>query len=377
MARALIDAGHEVAFGSSETYGETIRRHGFDAFAVGLDYTQGSAMGSRDVDDPGAPVEQLMFVDGPPAVLDSYLDRFASEKPDLMVFDPIEMGGMVAAEAAGIPFGAVMNAIRTGELPGRMPFDIEERQQMIAERWVGPERALRTQAGLDPDTRRLLSESIYDRTLVLTMAPPSLEAWPRHWKSHTAHPLRPEVHVSDDEGGWLADLPTNRKIVSVSLGTLFGSPDLYRQAVTAALATGHHVVAATSFDIGIEDPSLTALEWVSMDKLMEVTDVFVHHGGWGSTVAAISTGTPSVIIPLGAEQPVQAARISSVGAGLTVDRDHIETVTASAIERALGEEVYRLNAERLAAEINDMPPAPEVVPLLERLAEDGPPIVNR
>jgi UDP:flavonoid glycosyltransferase YjiC (YdhE family) len=33
---------------------------------------------------------------------------------------------------------------------------------------------------------------------------------------------------------------------------------------------------------------------------MDRSDVLVHHGGWGSTIAALATGTPAVVIPLGA-----------------------------------------------------------------------------
>lgn len=375
LARALGEAGHDVAFGTSASYGETIRRHGFEAFEVGLDYTQGSAMGEGD--DPGAPVEQLMFVDGPPAILDSYLSLFEHERPDVMVFDPIEMGGMVAAEAAEIPYAAAMNALRTGVLPGRLPFDIDERFQFIQAHITGPERALREKAGLAPDTDRLLVESMYDRTLILNMAPPSLDAWPLDWKSHTAHPLRPEVHMSDDDGAWLESIPTDRRVISVSLGTLFGTPELYRTAVEAALATGHYVVAATSFDFGIDHPSLKILDWVSMDRLMEVTDLFVHHGGWGSTVAAMASGTPSVLIPLGAEQPIQAVRLAATGAGTWIPGDKIADDLQPAIEAVLDNDVYRLNAQRLQKEIAEMPPAAEVVPLLERLASDGAPILNR
>ena len=60
LARALRDAGHVVMFGTSASYGATVREHGFEAFAVGLDYTQSSiASGGGDIGE----LVQAMFVD--------------------------------------------------------------------------------------------------------------------------------------------------------------------------------------------------------------------------------------------------------------------------------------------------------------------------
>ena len=92
-------------------------------------------------------------------------------------------------------------------------------------------------------------------------------------------------------------------MVAVSLGTLFGTAELYDEVCRSVLATGATVVAATRFDLSVESSRLHTTGWVSMDKLMRRSDVLVHHGGWGSTVAALSTGTPAVVIPLGADLP--------------------------------------------------------------------------
>jgi UDP:flavonoid glycosyltransferase YjiC (YdhE family) len=48
----------------------------------------------------------------------------------------------------------------------------------------------------------------------------------------------------------------------------------------------------------------------------------------------------------------------------------------TAIRTVLEDPVYRLNAERLRREIESMPTAAEVVPIIERLAMDGPPVLR-
>jgi UDP:flavonoid glycosyltransferase YjiC (YdhE family) len=371
LARALRAAGHVVTFGTSVSYGTTVREHGFEAFAVGLDYTQsGIVSGSGDIDD----LVQAMFVDGPPELVRSYADRFSKAPPDVMLTDPSDIGSPIAAEVAGVPWGVVLNAVIGGDHAGGVPFDLEEREAVLTQ--SNAINKLRAHIGLEP-LDLLESERPYDRTLRLTMAPKSLAGWPLKWRSHTAHELRPEIHTSDSDDAWLADIPSGAPVVAVSLGTLFGTSELYRRTVEVVLGTGATVIAGTSFDLGIEHDHLITTSWVSMDRLMDRSDVLVHHGGWGSTIAALATGTPAVVIPLGADQFVNAARLDSIGAAISVDIEEIEDIVPRSIRAVIDDPTYRLNAARLAREIENMPPADDVVPIIERLGEEGPPQLNR
>ena len=371
LARALRAAGHVVMFGTSASYGVTVREHGFEAFAVGLDYTQSGIVSGRG--DIGELV-QAMFVDGPSELVHSYADRFSKGRPDVLLTDPSELGSPIAAEVAGVPWGVVLNGVIGREHVGDLPFDLEERQEVLEQ--SNATSKLRAQVGLEP-LDLLESERPYDRTLRLTMVPRSLAGWPLKWRSHTAHELRPEIHTSNSDDAWLADIPSDAPVVAVSLGTLFGTSELYRRTVEAVLGTGATVIAATSFDLGIEHDHLITTSWVSMDRLMDRSDVLVHHGGWGSTVAALATGTPAVVVPLGADQFVNAARLDSIGAAIRVDMEDIEDIVPKSIHAVVDDPTYRLNAARLSREIENMPPAEDVVPIIERLGEEGPPQLNR
>ena len=373
LARELRAAGHVVTFGTSASYGATVREHGFEAFAVGLDYTQlGIVSGSGDIDD----LVQAMFVDGPPELVRSYADRFAKGRPDVVLTDPSDVGSPIAAEVAGVPWGVVLTGVIGGIHAGDVPFDLKERRAVLEQSNAANPNKLRADIGLEP-LDLLESERPYDRTLRLTMVPRSLAGWPLKWRSHTAHELRPEIHTSDSDDAWLADIPTDAPVVAVSLGTLFGTSELYRRTIEAVLGTGATVIAATSFDLGIEHDRLITTSWVSMDRLMDRSDVLVHHGGWGSTIAALATGTPAVVIPLGADQFVNASRLDSIGAAVSVDMEEIEDIVPMSISAVVDDPIYRLNAARLAREIENMPPAEHVVPIIEGLAEKGPPLLNR
>ena len=377
LARALQLAGHRVRFASASAFGDVIRAHGFEAVAAGLDFTQASAKGDATeisaIDDN---VAKKMFVDGPPVMLAAMTELVSRQRPDVMLVDPWDHGAQIAAEAGSVPWGAVMFGVRpTGSFAGALPFDREERRSVIEEQGR-VRRELRTSVGLeDPDL--LEDERPFDRSLVLCMAPPSLESWPLRWISHTAHPLQPEIHRSDSDDRWLGDVPRDRPIVAVSFGTLFGTPDLETTVVEAAVAAGARVIV-TSKHLSLADEFVRVVPWVSMENLLGVSDVLVHHGGWGSTIAAAASGTASITIPLGADQHRQSVRLCSSGAARSVDVREMNPDTLRAvIEAVVEDQIYTLNAQRLRREIEAMPTPSEVVPLVERLAETGGPVFNR
>jgi UDP:flavonoid glycosyltransferase YjiC (YdhE family) len=53
-------------------------------------------------------------------------------------------------------------------------------------------------------------------------------------------------------------------------------------------------------------PSMTVERFVPEADVLDHADVMVCHGGLGSVLGAIETATPMVIVPLGAEQLVNA-----------------------------------------------------------------------
>jgi UDP:flavonoid glycosyltransferase YjiC (YdhE family) len=375
LARALADAGHTVTYCSSPRFKAAVEEQGFEHLPVGLDYTlDGKGSAFDDLGIPPEAVEMIMFVEGPIVVATDLIECFRSAKPDVMLVDPVEFGAMTACEAAGVPWGCFVNGVRTSRMVGQLPFDKDKRASVVEQMHQEPGRRRREAVGLGPSGLDP-AEAPYDRTLALMMAPPSLEAWPLDVLSHTGHHLRPEVHASDAE-----DLSTEagsgRPLVVITFGTLFGTKELYERAAVAALDGDNDVVVVTGESLDIKHDRFFTMRWASMDRLLDRADAVVHHGGWGSTVGALATGTPSVVIPLGAEQPTNAARIASVGAGVWVDAGDIESELMTAIRTVLEDPVYRLNAERLRREIESMPTAAEVVPIIERLAMDGPPVLR-
>ncbi|MGE5199491.1 MAG: glycosyltransferase [Rhodospirillaceae bacterium] len=79
----------------------------------------------------------------------------------------------------------------------------------------------------------------------------------------------------------------------------------------------------------------------------------VHHGGAGTTAAALRAGVPSVVVPHMADQPYWGRRVHALGAGPRPIPRHRLTAQAlaAAIGDAAGGDTRRASATRLAAAI--------------------------
>jgi UDP:flavonoid glycosyltransferase YjiC (YdhE family) len=63
-----------------------------------------------------------------------------------------------------------------------------------------------------------------------------------------------------------------------------------------------------------QDGDLYFLSWAPHDALAARCSAFVHHGGAGTTHAALRAGLPSVVLPFIFEQGLWAKRLRQVGA---------------------------------------------------------------
>ena len=91
----------------------------------------------------------------------------------------------------------------------------------------------------------------------------------------------------------------------------------------------------------------------------------VGHGGSGSTLMAMAAGLPLAVVPLFADQPINAARVAALGAGLALNG--VDTL-ATAVRSLLAVPSYREEASAVAAEIESSPPIDDVVGLLRSIA---------
>lgn len=365
LAAALLAAGHGVRFACPPEMVQVIEGAGFEAEGVGLTDAELRVRRVQEVPElrTAAP-DQLRSLIFPRVFADlevaarlpglrALAGRYA---PDLIVHEMAEFAGPLLAALLGLPsvnhsFGPLVAADILAEAGG-----------CAAMHW----RA----AGLPVPERAGMYDGLY-----LDLCPPSLQE--AHIGSVArVQPIRCVPSADRGEAPWLAELG-RRPVVTVTLGTVFNKrPGLYRTlidglrdlAVDGVVALGPGVDPAA---IGTLPDNVRAFPWVPWTRLLEKTAVVVGHGGAGSTLGPLSRGIPLVVVPLGADHFVNAARIVQARAGLVLDEARLDPASVrDAVEQAFSPET-RASARRIAEEMAAMPSAGEVVPVLEAYVRRG------
>jgi UDP:flavonoid glycosyltransferase YjiC (YdhE family) len=308
---------------------------------------------------------------------DGFADRIARDraprvlalcaewKPDLVVSEETDFSGMVAAERLGLPYSSVL-VLAAGSFV---------RPAVVAE----PLNALRAEHGLkpDPELARL------SRYLVLSPFPPSFRD-PAFPLPATAHSFRAHTRsAGKDEPPWLVrqhDVP----IVYFTLGTVFNleSGDLFARVLTGLRELPIKVIVTVGSEIDPRElgpmPGNVHVErYIPQSVVLPHCSAVVSHGGSGSVLGALAHGRPMVLLPMGADQPLNAARCEALGVGRVLDalRATPETV-GEAVSAVLSDPTYRASAERIREEIAALPDWEHAVTLLERLAAEGRPVLS-
>jgi UDP:flavonoid glycosyltransferase YjiC (YdhE family) len=365
FARAAEAVGHTVAFTGEPSMVAAIQADGFTGFATGEDLATIERLPLLELDDER---EDQALRDGFAGRVarrraDDILALCAEWRPGLIVCDEVDFGSVVAAERLGLPYATVLviaagSFVRTG---------------LVAR----PLSELRAAHGLPPDS----GLTMLSRYLVLSPFPPSFRdpAFPLPATAHSIRPHLPGPAPGGTEPPWVPDLP-GAPTVYFTLGTIFNmeSGDLFarvlaglRELPVNVIVTVGRLIDPTEF--GPQPANVHIERFIPQSLVLPRCDAVVSHGGSGSMLGALAHGLPSVLLPMGADQPLNAARGEKLGVARALD-----AVTATpagvrdAVSAVLAEPSYRRAAERLRDEIAALPGPEHAVTLLERLAASGP-----
>jgi UDP:flavonoid glycosyltransferase YjiC (YdhE family) len=368
LARAVTEAGHEVAFATAPRFSErVVAPAGFLAFPAGVspvvveEETAGlpevAALGPRDVWPFGAHMFAGVAAARKVPDLVEVVERW---DPALVVHGAIDFAGPVAAARAGLP--SVNHGV--GALQPREFWELSGGV-------VGP---LWDQWGVEPGPLGGMFRYLY-----LDVCPPSFQS------SDIAmvpvrHPLRP-VPFDTPTGGelprWVASLP-DRPTVYVTLGTIFNAtPSLFETLLDGLREEPFNVIVTVGPDrdpeeLGLQPDNVRVERYIPQSLLFPYCDAVVCHGGSGTVLAALSWGLPLLVVPQGANQFWNAERCAELGLGaLLAESDISPAAVRGAVHALLEEPRYRAAAGRIRDEIARMPPPDEAVPELERLAGIG------
>jgi UDP:flavonoid glycosyltransferase YjiC (YdhE family) len=368
IARTARQAGHEVAFCCRPPMGPTIEADGFTAYTAGPEIHAPAGIA------PLAPLdverELRVLRDGfagrgiAARRVDELPEVFARFGPDLLVCDETDFGALVAAERHDLPYATVV-VVAAGSFL---------RPDVIAE----PLQQLRAEHGLAPDPEL----EMLTRYCVVAPGPPSFRD-PAFPLGPTAHPIRPAA-LDRDGAALPAGIGIDDGLVYFTLGSIFNleSGDLYDRVLRGLRDLPFTVVATVGAAIdtamlGPQPPNVHVERFVAQSAILPHCRAVVSHGGSGTVLGALAYGAPQVLLPMGADQPFNAARCDALGVGRTLD-----AVTCSpqevhdAVIEVLHDPAYRDRAARLRDETLALPGATYAVGLIERLAAERRPIVR-
>ncbi|WP_159726502.1 glycosyltransferase [Methylosinus sp. Ce-a6] len=291
-----------------------------------------------------------------------------AEPTDAIIGSDLLFGGMVAAEALGLPHALLAANVSLVPLPGHPPFgpgflpatnEDERRRDREAAAMVDgmfdgflPRlNAARARFHLPPLTRTL---DQFRCDLLLLCTAKAFDFPAAHLPDHVRY-----VGPLLEQPSCAAAAPTpddSNPIALVSFSTTYQRQESALAATLEALDTLPLRAVATLGDSlagkRFAAPSnVQILEGASHDALLRRAVCVVTHAGHGTTLRALCAGVPILALPMGRDQNDNAARIEYHGAGLRLPREASAVEIAAAIRRLLEEPSFAHNARRLAREI--------------------------
>jgi UDP:flavonoid glycosyltransferase YjiC (YdhE family) len=110
--------------------------------------------------------------------------------------------------------------------------------------------------------------------------------------------------------------------VAFTLGTgMAHAAGFFRAAVGACERLGVRGVLLTKFADAVPrrlPPTVRHCGFAPFRRLLPLCGAVVHHGGVGTTAAALEVGCPQLVLPLAWDQPDNAARVTRLGVGTSL-----------------------------------------------------------
>ena len=370
VVRRLVDRGHHVTVLSQESMADLVRQTG----ASYLPGTSDAAGAFRDCElkTPMSLARGMAehMISGPaPGQARDTAAAIEAIEPDLVVTSAFAVGGMIAAEAHGVPYDVLLPNVYPLPAPGMPPFGAglsPARGPLgrMRDRVLGPAggrlfdryalaqvNEVRAEHGLDPIATTWSQQLGARRLLVLTSAAFDFPAT----LPENARYVGPIL----DDPAWAADTAWTAPagdgpLVLVAMSSTFQDHVDCLQRISDAvgilpvrgLVTTGPAVAADA----IRAPgNVTVVTSAPHREVMRQADLVVTHGGHGTVIKTLAAGLPLVILHHGRDQADNAVRVTTRGAGVAVSRRASAEKIARAIAEVLGDPGYRRAAAELGA----------------------------
>jgi MGT family glycosyltransferase len=320
------------------------------------------------------------------------LEELRREAADVVVVDTMIPSALLGAEVAGVPAVVVMHGaymVPRAEVPplgtGFMPASgrlgrLRDRSAAAAaiaalRNGLPTLNRVRAEFGLAPLRNALDLMGNADRVLVCSS--PSYDFAPDSVPANVRY-VGPQLDDTADEtpGNPWAD-PSGRPLVLVGLSsTVMRQERLLQRAADALgqLPVRGLVTTGPAVDPAViaAPPNVTVAQWARHADILPHCSAVITHGGHGTVMKALIAGIPQVVVPLGRDQPDNAARVVYAGAGVRLRKNASARALRAAVARVIEHPRYRAGAARMASRLAAERDANIAVDELERVAAAAP-----
>jgi UDP:flavonoid glycosyltransferase YjiC (YdhE family) len=340
LASAAQRAGHTVAFATAADQVGRVERAGLTAWSVGPTFAEAG----------WPPRSPMAFIDAADKRLVDLLPRAERFRPDVVVFEETETAGPIAAVRSGARMvrhglGIAAGGAGDGTEGGLGAFApiLDD----FGTRWQVADLAAQVQAAP-----------------YVSVCPPSL-APPARPNILRLRPALTPPAPGDALPPAFAALP-HARTVHLTLGTVFGTPDVLAAALTGLRELPVNVVVTTAGATLPPQPANVLLaRYLPHALLLPRCELVVSQGGAGILFGALAHGLPQLVLPQAADQPANAVAVERAGAGLALAPDVMTAERVrNAAERLLAEPGFAARAAEIRAEIAAMPDPDAVVSAL-------------
>ena len=362
LGRLLVARGHEVVVLGPRLYQARIERAGctWRPIPAGAEFDPAAGRAAE---------EQRTYLRDTflgPAMPAGVTAEVGAERPDVLVIDAMLLSTVCAAQTLGVPIAALVHTTHRfhgdPEIWGQWGFDeINEMRTGFGQAPISPAE----------NTVFVEMQRRCDRELVVMPAEFDERTELRPNVVHVGPIFEQDAAPAEWDLPWAPDDPV--PLVVVSLSSQYMHHEEPMERILQALAgLPVHVLATTGLEM---DPAeVRAPDGMEVRRYLPHPTVLPHaalvvtHAGTGTLMAAFSNAVPLVCIPLGRDQPGNAARAAELGVALSLPGDAGPDQIRTAVGEALRSPSLRSSCASMAAAIAGYGAGSRAVEEVEALA---------
>jgi UDP:flavonoid glycosyltransferase YjiC (YdhE family) len=341
LGAALHARGHRVTLAAPETYRARAQALGIEFCSLVTVVEQDRMLADPDLWHPFRS-GWMMARWGGPMIARQYeaLAALASQPDSVLVANPGVLAARLVQDKLGVPTASLLlqpgilpSSTAPPEMPGGVTIPAWLPHPLRGLYWLAVDAA--AYALLAPSLNRVragLGLSPVRRVFRWWLSPDMVIGLFPGWYAAPQPDWPPQLRLAGFSrfDGARAELPEDVRMfceegpppIAFTLGTgMTHAADFFRTAVAACDALGARGLLLTKYPDVIPTrlpPRVRHVAFAPFRQLLPLCGAVVHHGGVGTTAAALESACPQLVLPLAWDQPDNAARVAGLGAGLAL-----------------------------------------------------------